>query len=134
MGNGESGILAALRPATPIGNGESVIGRRSKTYLCQSVQIKLPSIGWVKYRSTREIPVDATIKQARAVKRASGWYVMLALQWDVEIPAVMPHGYAVGIDVGLNSFIATSGGLILHRPRFFVDLKRKLRLLQQRIW
>ena len=96
-------------------------------------QIKLPSIGWVKYRSSREIPADAAIKQARIVKRASGWYVMLVLQWDVEVPDAMPHGYAVGIDVGLTNFIATSGGLILHRPRFFVDLERKLRLLQQRV-
>lgn len=96
-------------------------------------QIKLPSIGWVKYRSSREIPANATVKQARIVKRASGWYVMLALQWDVEVPTVMPHGYAVGIDVGLTSFIATSAGLVLHRPRFFVDLERKLRLLQQRV-
>jgi putative transposase len=95
--------------------------------------VKLPTIGWVKYRSTRDIPTDATVKQARIVKRASGWYVMLTLQWDVEVPSVMPHGHAVGIDVGLISFIATSDGLLLPRPRFFVDLERKLRLLQQRV-
>lgn len=31
------------------------------------------------------------------------------------------------------SFIATSNGLTLPRPRFFVDLQRKLKLLQQRV-
>lgn len=35
--------------------------------------IKLPVIGWVKFRQSREISGDATIKQARIVKRASGW-------------------------------------------------------------
>ena len=95
--------------------------------------VKLPMIGWVKYRSSREIPPDATVKQARIIKRASGWYVMLALQWDVEVPPVMPHGHAVGIDVGLTNFVATSDGLTLSRPRFFVDLERKLKSLQQRV-
>lgn len=42
--------------------------------------INLPKIGWVKFRRSREIPVDALIKQARIIKRASGWYVMLTLQ------------------------------------------------------
>jgi len=96
-------------------------------------RVKLPTIGWVKYRSSRDIPSGATVKQAQIVKRPSGWYVMLTLQWDVEIPTVLPHGHAVGIDVGLISFIATSEGLTLPRPRFFVDLERKLRLLQQRV-
>lgn len=96
-------------------------------------RVKLPMIGWVKYRVSREIPSDATVKQARIVKRASGWYVMLTLQWNVEIPSVMPHGYPVGIDVGLTNFIATSDGLTLPRPRFFVDLERKLRSLQKKV-
>ena len=63
-------------------------------------EIKLPVIGWVKFRQSREIPELATIKQARIVKRASGWYVMLTLQWDVDAPQHLPHGEAIGIDVG----------------------------------
>jgi len=45
----------------------------------------------------------------------------------------MPHGEAVGIDVGLTSFVATSNGCLIKRPRFFVDAQRKLKLLQQRV-
>ncbi|WP_333433734.1 transposase [Microcoleus sp. D2_18a_D3] len=95
--------------------------------------INLPKIGWVKFRQSREIPGDALVKQARIVKRASGWYVMLSLQWGVSVPQATPSGEAVGIDVGLISFLATSSGLTLPRPRFFVDLQRKLKLLQQRV-
>jgi putative transposase len=47
--------------------------------------------------------------------------------------AVSPRGEAVGIDVGLTSFVATSNGLLVKRPRFFVDAERKLKLLQQRV-
>ena len=60
--------------------------------------INLPKIGWVKFRCSREIPGDALVKQARIIKRASGWYVMLTLQWDVSVPQHLPHGEALGID------------------------------------
>jgi putative transposase len=95
--------------------------------------INLPKIGLVKFRQSREIPSDAEVKQARIVKRASGWYVMLTLQWDVNVPQHLPSGEAVAIDVGLLSFLATSNGLTLPRPKFFVDHGRKLKLLQQRV-
>jgi putative transposase len=95
--------------------------------------VKLPKIGLVKFHQSRPIPDGATIKQARVVKRASGWYVMLILQWDVLVPAVMPHGEALGIDVGLTNFIATSDGLLVKRQKFFVDAERKLKLLQKRV-
>ncbi len=96
-------------------------------------RVNLPVIGWVKFRQSRSIPDGGVIKQARVVKRVSGWYVMLTVQWDVNPPQPMPHGEVVGIDVGLTSFVATSNGLLIKRPRFFVDAERKLKLLQQRV-
>ncbi len=87
--------------------------------------LKLPKIGLVRFHQSRPIPDGATIKQARIVKRASGWYVMLTLQWDVSVPSVMPHGEGVGIDVGLTNFIATSNGLLVKRQKFFLDAERK---------
>ncbi len=95
--------------------------------------INLPKIGSVKFRQSREVPGDANVKQARIVKRASGWYVMLTLQWDVIVPQSIPCGEPVGVDVGLLNFIATSNGQTLPRPKFFVELQRKLKLLQQRV-
>jgi putative transposase len=83
--------------------------------------VKLPVIGAVKVRQSRSIPDGGVIKQACVVKRVSGWYVMLTVQWDVNPPQPLPHGEAVGIDVGLTSFVATSNGLVLKRPKFFVD-------------
>jgi putative transposase len=43
----------------------------------QNQAVKLPKIGWVKFHQSRTIPDGATIKQARIVRRVSGWYVML---------------------------------------------------------
>ncbi|MBD2512486.1 transposase [Nostoc muscorum FACHB-395] len=99
----------------------------------QKGKIKLPRIGWVKFYQSREIPDSGTVKQAHLVKRASGWYVMLIVQWDVSLPQPIPHGEAIGIDIGLTSFITTSNGIFVKRPRFFVDAERKLKLLQKRV-
>ncbi|MEG4320195.1 MULTISPECIES: transposase [unclassified Microcoleus] len=99
----------------------------------QGQAIKLPKIGLVKFRQSRPIPDGAKIKQARVVKRVSGWYVLLSLQWDVSVPSAMPHGEGLGIDVGLTNFIATSDGLLVKRQRFFIDAQRKLKLLQHRV-
>ena len=98
----------------------------------QGNQVKLPGVGWVKMHLSRPIHDGFALKQAQVVKRASGWYVMLTLQADIDAPSVIPHGQAVGIDLGLTSFLATSTGRLIARPRFFVELQRKLRLLQQR--
>lgn len=95
--------------------------------------VKLPVIGAVKVRQSRSIPDGGVIKQARVVNRVSGWYVMLTVQWDASVPQPIPQGEALGIDVGLTSFIATSNGLTIKRPRFFVDAESKLKLLQQRL-
>lgn len=83
-------------------------------------------------RLSRPLPDGFDVKQAQVVKKASGWYIMLTLQAPVEVPTLQPHGHAVGIDVGLSSYLATSNGELISNPRFFVELQRKLRLLQQR--
>lgn len=95
--------------------------------------VKLPSIGMVGMHLSRPIPKGCSLKQARIVKRASGYYVMLSLQCDVNVPDVPPHGEPLGIDIGLLSFVATSSGELTRRPRFFVDAQSKLKLLQRRL-
>jgi putative transposase len=99
----------------------------------QNSAVKLPKIGWVKFRQSRPIPNGATLKQVRIVRRASGWYAMFALQWDVEVPDVMPHDEAIGVDVGISHFAVVSNGKLFPNPRPFKKLERKLKLLQQRV-
>lgn len=99
----------------------------------QGNQIKLPQLGWVKFRKSREILDGFEIKQARIVRRASGYFVMLSMQLDVNIPNVPFHGHPLGIDLGLDKFIATSDGELVARPRFLNQLHRKLKLLQRRL-
>ena len=95
--------------------------------------LKLPQLGWLKVRWSRAIPDLFQVKQARIVRKASGYFVMLSLAADVDIPAVPYHGHSIGIDVGLEYFLSTSDGLQVKRPRFFDALHRKLKLLQRRL-
>lgn len=99
----------------------------------QNSAIKLPVIGWVKFRQSRPIPDGAILCQVRIVRRASGWFAMLLWQWDVEIPDAIPHGEGIGIDVGLSHFAAISNGKLVPNPRPFKTLERQLKLLQRSV-
>jgi putative transposase len=99
----------------------------------QGNRFKLPVIAPIKFLQSPPIPQGAIVKQARVVKRSTGCYIMLTLQWDVSIPDTIPHGNPVRIDIGLTNFVATSNGLLIKRTRFFADAERKLKLLQKRV-
>lgn len=96
-------------------------------------QIKIPKIGAVTINLHRPIPDGFVLKQVKVVKKASGWYAMVVCQADVNVPSPVPCGSAIGIDLGLETFIATSTGELIARPRFFVELQSKLRWLQRKL-
>lgn len=95
--------------------------------------IKLPNIGAVRFRQSRPYPEGFQVKQARIVKRASGFYLMLCFQADLSIADPPLGSHFVGVDVGLEYFLSTSDGLQVERPKFFVDMQRQLKLLQRRL-
>ena len=47
----------------------------------QGNRFKLPVIGRIKFWQDRPIPQGAIVKKARVVRRSTGWYIMLTLQW-----------------------------------------------------
>ena len=56
---------------------------------------------------------------------------MLILKLEVDVPAPLPHGEPLGIDLGLEKFLAASNGKLIARPRFFSALQSKLKSLQK---
>jgi putative transposase len=115
------------------GRMRSFVFPQFKTNPMREDLIKLPELGWVKMRLSRPIPNGFNLKQVRIVKKASGYFAMLSLQCDVQVPDAMPHGHPIGIDLGVEKFLATSDGELIARPRFFNSLHRKLKLLQRRL-
>ena len=96
-------------------------------------QIQLPKLGKVQINLHRPIPVGFVVKQVRVVRKAVGWFAVIAIQSDIELPRPVPHGYAIGVDVGLLSYIATSDGYTEPRPKFFKTAYRRLKVLQKRL-
>jgi putative transposase len=45
----------------------------------------------------------------------------------------MPQGHSIGVDIGLEKFLATSDGVLVKPPKFFKSLQGKLKLLQHRL-
>lgn len=99
----------------------------------QGNSIKLPQLGVVEFIKSREIPDGFVVKQARIVRKASGYFLVLSLECDVNGPSPMPHGFPIGIDLGLDQFLATSEGKLVKRPKFLKTEHRKLKLLQRRL-
>jgi putative transposase len=116
-----------------VGQYRSFVFPQFKSNPLTGVQIKLPKIGAMPTRVHRPIPDGFVVKQVRVVSKASGWYAQLILQSDVSVPDVMPNGNSIGIDVGLEKFLAVSNGQLVERPRFFNSLQSKLRWLQRKL-
>lgn len=94
------------------GTMRSFVFPQLNTCVIKSASVNLPKIGWVKFCQSRQIPDMASVKQARVVRRASGWYVMLSVQWDVDVPQPMRcnHcGYTTDRDVAAAQVVALRG-------------------------
>ena len=93
--------------------------------------IKMPLLQNVRFVKSRDIPDGFKIKQVQIIKKASGYYANLALELDVDIPTPQPNGHAIGIDMGIQSMLATSDSLTIKRPKFLDKVLRKIQLLQR---
>ncbi len=69
------------------GQLRSFVFPQLKGDIIQNGKVKLPKIGQIKIRYSRPIPEGFVVKQARVVKKASGFYVILVCQLDVDVPS-----------------------------------------------
>lgn len=78
-------------------------------------KLRIPRIGEIPVIVHRLIPNGFTLKTATIVKKADGWYACLSIE-DGGVPTLMPIDTiktAVGIDIGLEKFLATSDSQIV---------------------
>lgn len=68
---------------------------------------------------------QSQIKRVRLVRRADGYYCQFCISVDVEIKSEPTHK-TVGIDLGLNYFIATSDGELVESPKFYRKSEKQL--------
>ncbi|MBE9204345.1 transposase [Synechocystis salina LEGE 06099] len=58
---------------------------------------------------------------------------MIAFQSQEQCPEPTVGKTCLGIDAGIESFVATSLGELIKAPRFLLEVQRKLKLLQRRL-
>jgi len=96
-------------------------------------RLVVPKIGEVKIRYHRPLP-NGNIKTLTVQYKASGWYANITVEVD-DVPKVEISS-AIGIDVGLESFLTTSEGEKVDNPhhlrRVEKKLKRKQRIVSRR--
>jgi putative transposase len=99
-----------------------------------NLHLKLPKIGVIPINLHRPIPTGFAVKQVRVLRKADYWYASISLQCDVTIPEPTPCGHPIGVDIGLEKFLATSDGVFVKPPKFFKSLQSELKLLQRRLF
>jgi putative transposase len=93
-------------------------------------QVKLPKLGWVRFRWTR--PIGGTIRNATVSRDAGRWYISFCVEDGVT--DVAPNGKpAVGVDRGVAVAVVMSDGATCDRKFATTGEQRRLRRLQQRL-
>ena len=98
-------------------------------------RLKLPKLGEVKFICHRPIPEGFVIKRALVTKKADGWYVTLTLEDklvpEAPLPKTIPtEDNSIGVDAGLEYFVACSNGKTEEPPKFYRQSEEKLAKLQ----
>ena len=93
-------------------------------------QISVPKIGKVKAKIHR--PLEGKPKNLTITKTKSGRY-FAAIQVEVEVPEPEPKDGAVGIDLGLKSFLVTSDGQEIDPPKHLRKAQKRLVRLQRHL-
>jgi putative transposase len=115
------------------GQFKSLLFPQFKENPVTNLHIKLPKIGAIPIKMHRPIPTGFVVKQVRILRKADRWYASISLQCDVSVPDPTPHGHPIGVDVGLEKFLATSDGVLVKPPKFFKSLQSRLKVLQRRL-
>ena len=98
-------------------------------------RIKFPKLGEIKFIQHRPLPEGFKVKRALITKKADGWYITLTLE-DKSVPnfptvAIEPTlDNSLGIDSGLECFVACSDGSAKEPPKFYCHAEEKLTKLQ----
>ena len=112
-------------------NARSVEYKTTGWKLLEPKRIKFTDgfeIGELRLIGTYDLALydESQIKRVRLVKRADGYYVQFCI--NVESPTVEsePTHNTIGIDLGLNYFIATSDGDTVETPKFYRKAEKQL--------
>lgn len=101
-----------------------------RVYLLDSKHIKLPKLGFVRFRYIRK--VDGKIKNVTIKLSHTGKFYAILLV-DTEIPELSKTGNSVGVDMGVADLMITSDGVKYPTIRFDKILANKKHYWEKRL-
>ena len=93
-------------------------------------RIKLPKVGWVKFRKSRE--VKGTIKNITVTRDILGIY-RISILTEQEIPHKPKSDNEVGIDLGIKDFAIDSNGEKYFNPQYLRKYEYQLKKEQRKL-
>ena len=91
-------------------------------------RIKLPKLGWVPYRKSRDVEGD--VKQVTVSRRGNRWRISVLAEQIVPEPRPALAS-EIGIDMGVRAFAALSDGTLIAPLNSFRALEKKLAKAQR---
>jgi putative transposase len=96
----------------------------------QNGRIKLPKLGWIRYRNSREIL--GTAKNITVSSNGGKWFVSIQTEREVE-PPIPASISSIGIDVGIARFATMSDGSFVAPLNSFKKHQQRLAKYQRRM-
>jgi putative transposase len=99
-------------------------------------KIYLPSLGWMRFYQSRQIPNGFNLRSITVRQKADGWYVAIQIE-DQTIPQSQPKDLeqvksVIGVDLGIKKLLALSNGEQIKNPQFEKQLERNKTIRQRR--
>jgi IS605 OrfB family transposase len=91
--------------------------------------IRLPKLGWVKYRNSR--PIEGEIKNVTVSRRNGRYWLSIQTQRTIEKP-VHPSTTMIGVDLGVKRLLTCSDGNH-EAPIQYPQLSKKLIIAQRKL-
>ena len=116
---------------------KSIDGYKSVTYpqdngsfSTERGRLRVSRIGTMKIELHRQI--EGRIKTLTIKREAGNYYAIFTVIKEIKPPKI-EDTKPVGIDLGLNSFVALSDGTKIEKPRFMQQIKKKI-AHWQKVW
>ena len=87
----------------------------------------------LKAKVHREIPKEATLKQATISRQNNQYFISILIDDNISIPKPTKAKTAVGLDMGITHHIITSDGVKYPNNRHYNKSQKKLLKLQRRL-
>ena len=87
----------------------------------------------IRAKFHRDIPERSSIKQATITKKNDKYYISISFDDNLPIPKSIIAQSSIGLDVGINSLVATSKDVKIANPRYTKKYARMLKLASRHL-